>query len=272
MSCKGYPVGRSTGYPNKTNETEKQMPVIGYIDLETTGLDFEKDQITEIGFVRKDWGSRKPLSMQHRYLFDPEYDVYQEVPEFITELTGITSELLKKCGNHPATTLIALSLAMNECDFIMAHNGECFDKPMLIAKMRQYSVEPASTPWLDSQHDIDWPYSSRRLVHLCTDAGFLNPFPHDALSDVLSMVKLVEWAEGKHFENFDALVEYSRQPWIYLKAHVSYNDRDQAKALRYQWEKIDTKIFSKTWVKKVKESRIEKEKEEASFPISIIGS
>lgn len=250
------------------------MPVVGFLDLETTGLDFEKDQITEIGFVRKEWGAKKAHAVSHRYLYNGDLDIYKEVPEFITDLTGIDTELLRLNGGPPAAVLMALWSAMNKCDYIMAHNGEGFDKPMLNAKFDEYGISRCDKHWLDSQHDIMWPYTSRRLVHLCLEAGFMNPFPHDALSDVLSMIRVVEWAEGRFYKDFDELVTFSKEPWIYIKANVSYNDRQLAKDARFRWESIGDKTFPKTWVKKIKESHLGKEKEEIGekFQITTIGN
>jgi len=250
------------------------MPVVGFLDLETTGLDFEKDQITEIGFVRKEWGAKKPHATAHCYLYDGDLDIYREIPEIITDLTGITAPLLETNGQHPSQAFLSLRRAMEKCDYIMAHNGEGFDKPMLNAKFDQYGIDRSDKHWLDSQHDIEWPFRSRRLVHLCVEAGFLNPFPHDALSDVMSMIRVAEWAEGRYFTDFDSLVEFSKQPWVYIKAHVDYNSRQLAKDARFRWESIDDKTFPKTWVKKIKESHLGKEKEEIGekFKITTIGN
>jgi DNA polymerase-3 subunit epsilon len=58
------------------------------IDIETTGLDAQFDEIIELSAikVRNGWATEK-FSM----LVKPQYDV----PEFITELTGITNDVLK---------------------------------------------------------------------------------------------------------------------------------------------------------------------------------
>ncbi|MBD3224635.1 MAG: DEAD/DEAH box helicase [Caldithrix sp.] len=55
------------------------------IDLETTGLDPEKDQIIEIGAIKYERGQEKEVFEQ---LINPE----RPIPEFITRLTGITDK------------------------------------------------------------------------------------------------------------------------------------------------------------------------------------
>ena len=67
------------------------MRTLVSLDLETTGLEKENDAILEIGIVKfrgdevlEEWQS----------LVDPS----REIPHFITELTGITSEMVRRSG------------------------------------------------------------------------------------------------------------------------------------------------------------------------------
>ncbi len=65
------------------------MPSIVAIDIETTGLDPKKDAITEIGAVRF---NGKRVEAEWSTLVNPN----RPIPTFITQLTGITNEMVSK--------------------------------------------------------------------------------------------------------------------------------------------------------------------------------
>jgi hypothetical protein len=91
--------------------------------------------------------------------------------------------------------------------------------------------------------------------------GFLNPFPHAALFDAMTTLKVLE--------QFDVAQVAARaaQPWVVLRAMVDYDNREQAKARRYYWETLGDKKYPRAWVKKVKESDVEKETAAAPFRV-----
>ena len=234
------------------------MRVAG-LDIETTGLEHGKDHVTEIGWVIKDVGDPKPIVMRSEFVFLP--DGYQLTPE-IRQLTKIT-EAHCATGSYLDTVLDDLErdLTLHKVDYIVAHNGENFDKPFLKAAAANvptsdYGTGPIfTTPWLDTKEDVIYPpdcfYSN--LLYVAAYFGFLNPFPHAALFDAMTTLKVLE--------QFDvaAVAERAKQPWVVIRAMVDYDNRDQAKARRYFWETLGDKKYPKSWVKKVKESDVEKE-------------
>ena len=239
-----------------------------FLDLETTGLSFEKDYITEIAWVVKEAGAKKALSIRTSLIAIPI-----DVPPEITELTGITKPLLDEAGVRFDCAMFELEADLIDyrVDYIVAHNGENFDKPMLSANIKRqpgtspwvYGNKVLELPWLDTRADIVYPesWTSRRLNHLAAEMGFLNPFPHMALFDAVTMMKI--------FEGFPAetAVARAKEPWVTLKACVTYDDREKAKKRRFSWEKCGDKTYPKTWVKRVKEGDVSRETSEADFPI-----
>jgi len=238
------------------------MPIICTLDLETTGLSFEDDQITEIAYVIKEWGARKPLCIRHFYL---ESSV--KVNEFIEGLTGITDDLLEKAGKDPTSTLLTLMSDLSEfgAEYILAQNGAGFDKPMLTSKCNELAVYMNDLPWIDSQHDIEWPerFKSKSLTFLACELGFLNPFPHDALSDVLTTIKVVELAEKEGITSIDEMISDSKIPWVYVQINADFHTKETAKQLRYRWEKIDDVYCAKGWINKFKENKLPQAKQDA---------
>ncbi len=253
------------------------MKVICTLDLETTGLDFENDTITEFAYVIKEWGNKKPLLISHNYL-----KTSVEVSEFITELTGIDNRLLEVAGHKCEEVFkkFLTDITDFEVEYVLAQNGACFDLPMLKAKLGGTDFKSEmynnfrdaffrDVSWIDSQHDIEWParFKSKSLTFLACELGFLNPFPHDALSDVMTTNKVVELAEKEGITTLDRMIEYSRIPWVYVECNADFNSKEKAKELRYRWERLDEVYRPKRWINKFKENKLK----EATADIEAVG-
>lgn len=237
------------------------------IDFETTGFEYQKnDRITEIGAIVWDVDEKKPLALYSELLYDESFPPQSDE---IVRITGITNEMLGEFGVHPALGFSRLADLAEKygVHYCVAHNGENFDRPFLGAELHRHagSIEAdgykfaveklASIPWIDTRTDLPFEIepSSRKLAHLALDCGFINPFPHRALFDVATMMKVLSTFE------MDKIIEYQKIPWAVMRAVVSFQEKDLAKTQRYSWEKIGEKTYSKFWVKKVKENQIEKE-------------
>lgn len=240
------------------------------LDLETTGFDFEKDHILELGMVLIDSEKPKPLVQESLFLYHKDYPI--EVPAEAQAVNQIEMENVKKWGVAPTA---ALSLLYDICqrlpiDAIVAHNGNGFDRPMLLAKFKQYLPTALGRfekyPWIDTRLDIEYDpkIQTRKLVHLAAEHGFLNPFPHDALSDIHTMFKIL-----KQY-NIEKVFKRSLEPTLVVRAMVSYEERQLAKDRRFQWQELDGKIYKNCWIKKIKAGDLEAETKAAIFPISII--
>lgn len=246
------------------------MRVCG-IDLETTGLDFQKDYITEMAWIIKDIGDPKPLIVKSELVQIP---ILFELPADIIALTKITRKHLDlTAGQFFEVVKVFISdVQCLDVDYIVAHNGELFDKPMLSKIMERERCNSEDiqflikeTPWLDTRNDIQYPDSwSKSLRYVAAELGFLNPFPHSALFDVATMLKVLE-----HF-NIEDVITRNKEPWVVLKGCVDYANREKAKKRRFSWEQAGDKTYPKTWVKRVKASDAYKEISDADFQIVIL--
>ncbi len=102
-------------------------------DLETTGFDPVACEITEIGAMLIEGGEvkeKKTWLLNHRI----------EIPEKITEITGITKDLLDKEGRDPRTCLDEFLAFMNGRRAHLTHNGIRFDIPFLMGSVRKHGV------------------------------------------------------------------------------------------------------------------------------------
>lgn len=234
------------------------MRLLG-LDFETTGLDTSKDRITEMGVVLWDGLSKQPLTLAGVFFRD---DTYPKQTDEIIGFTGITDGILAEFGSDPSQNLWWLNAfcAKHKVEYIVAHNGENFDRPLLYAELTRHGVDAAplrALPWIDTRTDIPFPSEpdSRKLKHLALDCGFINPFAHRAVFDVITMLKVLS-----HYELADVL-EYQRIPFCTVRALVSYDEREKAKTQRYSWERIGEKLYPKVWVKRIKENQLNKEVE-----------
>jgi DNA polymerase-3 subunit epsilon len=232
------------------------MRVLG-LDFETNGLNTAEDRITEIGAVLWDVQTKTPLLMEGIYLHD---DTYPPQPAEIVRLTGITDSTLREFGLHPRMGLARLEEICEKYrpEYIVAHNGENFDRPFLKCELSRSGVEApvlSALPWIDTRADIpfDVEPESRRLKHLALDQGFINPFAHRAVFDVLTMLRVL----GGH--DIEKVIAYQKIPFVVCRAMTNYDQKELAKAQRYSWEKIGDKVYPKMWVKRVKENLLEQE-------------
>ncbi|MDH5582105.1 MAG: hypothetical protein OEY33_09380, partial [Bdellovibrionales bacterium] len=117
------------------------------------------------------------------------------ITEEVQGITGLNDEIINKYGKKDdeiKTFILNLKSLMEKADFIMAHNGDNYDRPMLGSFFNRFGIALPETPWIDSTRDIEFPKTivQKSLAMLEYSHGFINPFPHRALTDVLSMLKI----------------------------------------------------------------------------------
>jgi DNA polymerase III subunit epsilon len=231
------------------------MRILG-LDFETTGLLPSEDRIIEVGAVLWDWERGLPVTMLSNLV-----SADAPLPQEITQLTGITDELLSEFGLPEQSVMRDLESLIARADFIMAHNGNGFDKPFYEATCKRLGYQPADALWLDTRVDIRYPesISVRNLTHLAAEHGFLNPFAHRAVFDVLTMLRL---ASNYKIED---IVARARENTVFVRALVSFDDKEKAKARGYYWcgpQRI--------WWRPFKESDYTEEKETCGFPTALL--
>lgn len=235
------------------------------VDLETTGLSPETDHITEVAWALKEVGDPKPLDLQSHFILPPS-DLFELNPT-ITQLTKIQMKHLKR-GKPLEDVFRWLADAAREADWIVGHNSENFDKPFLQEKSKGFDPSQRtsvfSKPWLDTMSDCVYPEDCRHtnLMYVAAYFGFVSPFPHAALFDVMTTLRILD--------QFDLaqVIERAKSPWCYVSANVGYENRQLAKDRRYSWETAGSRTYPKTWIKRIKEMEFEKERAEAPFQVT----
>jgi len=234
------------------------MLVLG-LDLETTTFDQDLLRITEVGAILYDTDLKCPIEVQADLVYEP--DISLPMDPFVVGLTGITDNMIKDYGKSPEDVLKTFHKLYNRAEYVVAHNGNEFDRPAMGNFINRYigNIELAGYEfkpkhWIDTM--IDLPYgeyiNTRKLEDLTGRHGFLNPFPHRAFTDVMSMLRIMSEYD------FNEVVKISHSPTIVFQANVDYHSRDVAKAAKFRWDGGKRK-----WLFKMKKCFLDQDKYEA---------
>lgn len=213
------------------------------MDLEAANLetDFSKNRILEIGAAVYHVPLQR-MTYAVNLLIKPYNDIPIEAEAFLKH--GITDDMLREHGVTLQTAQETLFRNPGVVfDAIATHNGTEFDEHLIKMIGPANEWEDAELMFIDTRLDVPFPedITTRNLTHLAAEHGFLNPFPHAALPDVFTMVKLFERYPIEEIE-FRA-----RSPLIRVVADVTYDERDKAKRCRFLWDPA-----RKTWYKNMK--------------------
>jgi DNA polymerase-3 subunit epsilon len=224
------------------------------IDLETSGLDANECVITEVGLVLWDTVDAKPVLMKSFFV-----DSGIQLTKEITELTGITSEMLRKYGEGQGSVCIETEKMMLKAEACVAHNAP-FDRRFIVKMFEQCGTPMPEKLWIDTSADIPYPASitTRKLTHLAAEHGFVNPFPHRALTDVLTMLQIASKYPA------DTIMAYAQSPTVTILAKTTFEERELPKARGYRWD-----AGIKKWTKNVKEFQLEEETKNAPFSFEV---
>jgi DNA polymerase-3 subunit epsilon len=161
-------------------------------DLETTGLDAEKDEILEFGAIRV-----SPAG-QIESEFSMLVRVNASIPPNITRLTGITQELVNQEG-QPLSVAMEAFLAFIETYPVFFHNAP-FDvrflqKASLTSKQKVKNIVFDSLPMAR----CTWPFlESYKLSSLAEHVGAQVMPQHRALADVRATLAVLLAAREKN--------------------------------------------------------------------------
>lgn len=204
-----------------------------FVDVETTGLDPEKDEIIELAMLPFRY-SLSGAVIETLDAFDRLRQPSTPVPPVVTALTGITDEMVAGQKIDPGE----ISEFAAPADLVIAHNA-AFDRRFL----ERFCPTFCEKPWACSMAEIDWSaegFEGTKLVYLAAGHGFFYD-RHRAANDCLAAVELLSRTLPRSgVGGLASLLERARQPtWRIWAANSPFESKDTLKARGYRWNGDD---------------------------------
>lgn len=218
------------------------------IDVETTGLDREVDQIIELAVQRfrfDEQGRIIQVGVPRVWREDPGIPVDPK----ITKLTGLTTADLTDQAIDEAAAVEIISSA----DIIVAHNA-AFDRPFVDRRLPAI----AGKPWACSMAELDWlefGFDGRALAHLVSQCGWFYE-GHRAENDILALIYLLAHGLPDGETILAKLMACSERTTYRVNAvDAPFDAKDRLKSRGYRWD-----AALRFWWKAVPEEESEAER------------
>ena len=222
------------------------------IDLETTGLDFSKDEIIEVAMVKFRYSSDDAVTGAID-TFQAFSEPSVPIPPEVVELTGITNEMV--AGHNVDAT--ALELFIADAKIVIAHNAN-FDRKFAEHAWPIFEHKH----WACSATEVEWQklgFCGTKLGYLLTESGFFHD-AHRALDDCYATLKiLARRLPATSTTALAALLNRARRKTFRIWAENSpYAFKEKLKRRRYRWnDGTDGRLRS--WHIDVDEDKLEAE-------------
>jgi DNA polymerase-3 subunit epsilon len=200
-----------------------------FIDVETTGLDPQKDEIIELAMVPFTY-SLDGRIFEICGAFQRFQEPSEPISPAITAITGITDEMV---AGHRIDPDEVRSFAAGAA-LVIAHNA-AFDRRFA----ERVSDVFVTKPWACSMTQVDWSgegHEGAKLAYLAADAGFFYD-RHRAENDCRAAIELLATPLLKSGALAMArLLESARQPsWRIWAENSPFDLKHVLKARGYRW-------------------------------------
>lgn len=222
------------------------------IDVETTGLDLQNDEIIELAMIAFTYsldGRVFEIGETFQRFQEPSAPISPE----ITRITGITDAMV--AGHTIDVTEVAAFAG--PAALVIAHNAG-FDRRFAERLSDVFTIKP----WACSMSQIDWAaegFEGTKLHYLAAGAGFFYD-RHRAEHDCRAVIELL--ASDLPVSNRTALailLDRARQPtWRIWAENSPYDLKDALKARGYRWNG-DGNPNPRAWYVDVDDARREAE-------------
>jgi len=230
-----------------------EYPLQGIIiDTETTGLDYRKDEIIEIGVVAFTFDATGVIG-DVTGVYGGLQQPGGAIPADITKLTGITDDMVF----GQTIDMVALEALIAPADLMIAHNAR-FDRPFC----EVFSAIFSGKAWACSNAEVDWSlrgYEGTKLGYLLGQAGYFHE-GHRAVDDCFALLEvLAREVDGAPSTAFAELYEASQRSKVRIFAENSpFDMKDHLKARGYRWSD-GSDGRPKSWWIEVGEETLEEE-------------
>jgi len=225
------------------------------VDLETTGLDPQKDLVIELGAILYSVNHR--CSLQHLSTLFP---VSENKAELVNHISSQASQEVQNIE----LVLQQFQYWVEQADFLIAHNAR-FDSQWFGHGI----LPPIKKTWLCTYQDFVWEKNHKptNLIETALNHGIGVSQAHRALTDCQLIAAIFDRV-GSEFKQFEILldkaIKRSREPLITVIAKVSYDERNLAKEDNFRWNGSERK-----WLKEIKRSDLFLEMEKYPFDYEV---
>lgn len=205
------------------------------LDLETTGLDPHFDSIIELAALKIE---NNKIVDRFQSLVNPCF----EIDEFITELTGITNEMLSKAPS--IHDILPQFLSFIGKSIVVAHNAN-FDINFIYDTCSEFSLPVFSNNFVDTMRvsrRLFREEKHHRLSDLIFRFGISDNVEHRALSDSIQTFECYEYMKQYALDN--NIDFHSLYPTKYIP---SYQPAKNIKPQTFEFNE-SSPIFKKTFV------------------------
>lgn len=235
---------------NLNTDIPKKIGV--FLDIEATGLSFTDDKLIEIGMVKFEYSDDGRI-----FRILDEFNEYQDpgvgISSFITELTGITDEMV----HDKHIDEYSVSEFLEGIDLIVAHNAQ-FDRAFFETTFP--NIEPKA--WACSMFDINWnseSVESHKLEYIAYKYNFFYE-GHRAITDCLVGLHILSQTlyNSKQLV-LKQLLDNAMKPTYRLWAkNAPYEHKDFLRARKYRWS-VHPEYGFKAWCIELPEHKVEDE-------------
>jgi len=165
-------------------------------------------------------------------------------------------------GCSEADAIEDVAERIGRADAVIGQNVIQFDKEFLDNAAKRLNITIPVKPWIDTRTDLPLTVESKSLVYMAADHGFLNPFPHNAIADGLTVLKLA----GMY--DFDKMLARSKEANVVLQSLQPFEKNDAAKKLKFGFKPS----LGKRWFRVVKASDVDflvSQAEAAGFNLAV---
>lgn len=211
------------------------------VDTETTGFNQDTDKIIEVGIDLFEYdptsGQAYRILDTYGALEDPGFPITPE----ITEVTGITNEMVAGQRIDDAR----ISALVEGASLVIAHNAK-FDRPFLEQRFPVFET----LPWGCSFAQVDWigeGLGARKLDYIAFQFGFFFD-AHRAEADCMALLTILQQPLPKSGKKVmqSLLDQLPQKDWTVYALGSPFETKDILKARAYQWD-----AARKTWYRTV---------------------
>ena len=208
--------------------------LITLLDVETTGLDPETDAVIEVAAIL--------YSTEHRAILQQVSTLLAVEENPAEAVNGISMGMIDESDNYAWDSKDSITDAivemMDASSYIVAFNSD-FDQSFI--KTMGNTAWQVETPWADAAA-ITYSKASHKLdlVNIALANGIPIVNAHRALDDCRILCELL----GK-VPDLDYQLARAARPKVLVKALVSFDQKDLAKAAGFHWDSVVPRAWAR---------------------------